>query len=65
MIETIIFLAVLGLLWLAVSQRSRWQERAKNAERKNKNTRKAHAVKNTIAIDDDERQRVRDHFDSR
>ena len=64
MIEAFIILIIFGLLWLAVSHRARWRERAKASETQNKTTQKAHALKNTIARDSDKRQRVRDHFDA-
>lgn len=59
-----IILLILGLLWLAVSLKARWEERSRTAEKQIKKIQKAHALKNDIARDPAQRQRVRDHFDA-
>lgn len=63
MIETAIIVLLIGLLWAALTSRARWRERFRAADKQNKATKKAHAIKNTIALDPDERERVRRHFD--
>ena len=64
MLSLSLLLVSTGLLLLIYGSRARWQERSRQARNQNKNTRKAHAIKNDIARDPEYRKRVRDHFDT-
>ena len=59
-----IFFIILGVLLLAIGARARLKQRAQFLSHQNKKIKKAHAIQNDIVRDDDERQRVRDHFNA-
>jgi hypothetical protein len=56
--------AIVTLVLLAVARRARLEERARSAIALNKTIRKAQNVKHKVALDPDERQRVREHFNA-
>ena len=63
MIYAILFV-ILGVLLLVIGARARLKQRAQFLFLQNKKIKKAHAIQNDIVRDDDERQRVREHFNA-